>query len=589
MVETPLFFSVRAQIFRSVATLLLASGILLNAAVAQDFPPVSYPKDYFRNPLNIPISLSGNFGELRPNHFHMGLDLKTQARENLPVHAAAEGYIARVKVEPGGFGRAIYINHPNGMTTLYAHLNDFYPELEKYVREQQYKQESWSVYLEIPEGAFPVRKGQFIAYSGNTGGSEGPHLHFEIRETATDKCINPMLFGLPITDNVAPTILRLSLYDRARSIYEQAPLIVPVKRVGNRYTTTPAVISTSLEKVSFAITSFDTHTGSTNLNGIYSAVMYDNNQPVQGFRMEKIGYEDTRYLNAHIDYRTKSNGGPWLQHLSELPGYINSIYRSYSGNTGVIDLTDGRVHNIRIEVKDADGNSAVLSFGIKKTTAYKAPAKPAGRMFYPLMIDVYESEDLEFFIGEKCLYDSVHIHHIRTNSSAPGIVSASHTIGAGHIPLQEYFTVRIKPNRNLSEEEKSRVIMQRITGAKKQVAKVSWQQEGWASARFRDFGLFRLVLDTVPPVIVPVGFTDANAKTYLKTARRMVFTVKDNYDQFVNFRAELDGKWLRFTNDKGRNFIYIFDEYCGPGAHELKISVEDVAGNRTEKIYRFER
>src|SRR6478735_5452758 len=143
----------------------------------------NYPQGYFRNPLNIPIQLAANFGELRTDHFHMGLDIRTQSRENLPVYATADGYISRIKIEPYGFGRAIYINHPNGYTTLYAHLNEFYPALEQYVKLQQYKQESWSVYLELPPGFFPVKKGDVIANSGNTGGSQGPHLHFEIRNT----------------------------------------------------------------------------------------------------------------------------------------------------------------------------------------------------------------------------------------------------------------------------------------------------------------------------------------------------------------------------------------------------------------------
>src|SRR5215216_4132705 len=181
--------------------------------------PQGYPQNYFRNPLNIPMQLVANFGELRANHWHMGLDIRTQQKVNLPVYAAAEGYIARVKIEPGGFGRAIYINHPNGYTTLYAHLNNFFPALEQYVKTEQYKLESWEVELEIPQNLFPVSKGSFIAYSGSTGGSQGPHVHFEIRDTKTDECLNPLLFGFPIADVVPPTISRLAMYDRNRSVY----------------------------------------------------------------------------------------------------------------------------------------------------------------------------------------------------------------------------------------------------------------------------------------------------------------------------------------------------------------------------------
>ena len=141
-----------------------------------------YPQGYFANPLNIPMSLSANFGELRPNHWHMGLDIRTDQKENQPVFASADGYVAHIGIRPQSFGRFIIINHPNGYSTLYAHLNDFYPALHQYVLDEQYKNESWQVELDLPKDKFKVSKGQFIAYSGNTGGSQGPHVHFEIRD-----------------------------------------------------------------------------------------------------------------------------------------------------------------------------------------------------------------------------------------------------------------------------------------------------------------------------------------------------------------------------------------------------------------------
>src|SRR3954465_7903407 len=152
----------------------------------------------------------------------MGLDIKTNARENLPVYAAADGYISRIKIEPYGFGRAIYITHPNGFTTVYAHLNAFNPALEKWLKDQQYQKQSWKVFLELTPDLFPVKKGDFLANSGNTGGSQAPHLHFEVRRTDGDVNVNPFLFGFPITDNVPPQLQRLAIYDRTRSVYEQS-------------------------------------------------------------------------------------------------------------------------------------------------------------------------------------------------------------------------------------------------------------------------------------------------------------------------------------------------------------------------------
>src|ERR1700761_6513420 len=221
--------------------------------ICQLFAPADYPRDYFRDPLAIPMSLAANFGELRPNHYHMGLDIRTQHRENLPVYAAASGYIARVSIEPFGFGQAIYINHPNGYTTVYGHLNRFFPALAAYINKEQYRRRSWQVYLELPPSLFPVHKGDIIAYSGSTGGSQGPHLHFEIRQTAGDINLNPLLFGLPVPDNTSPAIVRLAWYDRTRGIYDQSPHLMPVRKDAAAWTVTPALLMVSTPRISFAL------------------------------------------------------------------------------------------------------------------------------------------------------------------------------------------------------------------------------------------------------------------------------------------------------------------------------------------------
>ena len=551
---------------------------------AQLFPTANYPKGYFRNPLELPMDLSGNFGELRPNHYHMGLDLKTKTRENQLVYAAADGYISRVKIEPAGFGRAIYIAHPNGYTTLYAHLNDFNPKLENWVKQQQYAREMWGVFLELTPDLFPVKKGDFLAYSGSTGGSQAPHLHFEIRRTQDDVNVNPMLFGFPLADNTTPRILRLAVYDRTRSLYEQSPKLIPVKAAGSNYSTTPGLITVASPLVSFAITAFDTHTASTNLNGIFEAQLYVDEQLITGFRMDNISYNDTRYLNAHIDYRTKASGGAWLEHLSDPPCYVNSIYKLVKGD-GVINLHDQAVHPVRIVVKDAYGNTSTLEYKVQYNGAAVAPVAATGKLFYPLMLDGYETEDCEFYIGERCLYDSVHIRHSKSANTLPQGVSDVHTIGAAYIPLQEPFLVRIKPTRPLTVAEQQHTVMQWYSGSKNDVVKVDWQKT-WASARFRDFGSYRLVVDDTPPVIVPSGFGDGSD---LSKASRMVFSVTDNLGKSKNVRALLDGKWLRFTNDKGRNYIYRFDEKCLAGEHALTISAEDEAGNATTQTFKFVR
>jgi murein DD-endopeptidase MepM/ murein hydrolase activator NlpD len=560
--------------------------LLLNAfSISAQFSETDlYPRGYFRNPLNIAMGLSGNFGELRPNHYHMGLDIRTNRVQNLPVFAAADGFISRVKIEPGGFGRAIYIDHPNGYTTVYAHLNNFFPALEKFVKEKQYQLESWSVYLEIPPGTFPVSKGTLIAYSGNTGGSQAPHLHFEIRKTKQDVNLNPLLFGLPLVDNTIPTIQRLAIYDRSRSVYEQYPRFISIKRTGNKFNISPDLLEVNSPFVSFGIGAYDTQTGSTNHNGIFGADVSIDGSTIIGFRMNEISYLNTRGLNAHIDYKTRTNGGPYVQLLTELPGYTNSIYKKATGN-GVIDLSDRKSRQVTIEVMDANGNASILGFRVKWNGARPTATPTAGKMFYPLMVDGFESADYEFYLGDRSLYDSVHIPYARSAASIPSAVSALHSIGASYIPLGDPITVRIKPNRDLTEGEKSRTVMQRLSGSNTEVSKVEWNN-GWAKSNFIDFGKFQLVVDTEPPLIIPL--TDINGVN-LSNASRIVFNIKDNLNQFRNFRAELDGKWLRFTNDKGRSFIYNFDERCSRGEHVLSVRVEDEAGNRSIREFKFTR
>ncbi|MFT3682504.1 MAG: M23 family metallopeptidase [Ferruginibacter sp.] len=546
---------------------------------AQIFPQKNYDKGYFTWPVLAKKALAANFGELRPNHYHMGLDCKTDQKENVPVVAAADGYIAKVKIEPFGFGRCIYINHPNGLTTLYAHLNDFYPELEKYIKEQQYGLESWKLFLEnIPPNLFPVKKGQFIAYSGNTGGSQGPHLHFEIRDTKTDKVLNPLLFGFPITDNIAPAVLRLAVYDRTKSTYEQSPRFFPIKKVNGVYKTVSPVISISTSKVSFAITAFDQYTGSTNQNGIYEADLYHNDQPVVGFQLDSISYDETRYLNAHIDYKLRIGGGPFVQHLSRLPGYPPGTYKEVSGD-GVLDISDGEPQHIKIDVKDTEGNTSAVEFDIKSTGG-SAYVQHDGPLFGPGYMNIFENDNLCFYLDEKELYDSVHFmispYAATTNRTA-------YLIHGGTVPAHTFYNIQLR-NKNIVHPD--RAVMKRWWGAKDDYVKAMPEGDGWYKGSFKAFGYIALYEDDHPPTITPVGFKDGMNAAKLS---RLAFVIRDDTDELQNFRAELDGKWLRFSNDKGKTFIYKFDEYCPAGKHELKISVEDIAGNKTEKVYNFTR
>ena len=555
--------------------------IFFNSVFAQSSKNVkpNYPKGYFRYPLDIAPRLNANFGEMRPNHFHMGLDLFTQRKENLPIYAAADGYISRIKIEPGGFGNAIYINHPNGLSTLYAHMNEFMPALQSYVKKQQYKSESWAQDLEIPMAAFPVKKGDFIGFSGNTGGSQGPHVHFEIRETATDKCLNGLLFGFNIPDNVPPVIYKVGIYNRDQSVYEQSPVIASALKVTDGYRAT--IPKLKFKRFIVAIQATDQMTGVPNNNGIYKATLFEGSKALGGFAIDRVGYDQTRFMNAHIDYKTKLSGGPYIQFLLPLEGDELGIY-SYNKPGGFIELKDSEVHQYRIEVQDPSMNTTTVYFNLQKDQESNLILPPLQNLMRPGEINVFDNEEVEMILPENALYDSIYFRYAVSPDAQVNAYSPIHFLHIPQVPLQEYCTIRIKPNKTIPANLKNRILMRKITKNDVEVQKASWEM-GRYVAKFREFGSFQLVADDKPPTIS--GIQD-NAN--LSKSSKIVIAVRDDNKDIKNYRAELDSKWLRFVQ-RGNNFTYVFDEKCLPGEHELKISVDDEAGNNTTRIYRFKR
>ena len=516
---------------------------------------------------------------MRPNHFHMGLDLYTLKKENLPIYAAAGGYVSRVKIEPGGFGNAIYITHPNGLTTLYAHMNEFMPALAAYVKKQQYLAESWSMELNIPPSVAPLKKGDFIGYSGNTGGSQGPHVHFEIRETSTDKCLNPLLFGFNIPDNVPPDVFKIAVYNRNISTYEQSPLIIPLKKTSAGYTANP--VKLNFDKVVIALQSTDRMTGVPNTNGIFTATLFEKETAIAGFRINGVGYDQTRYLNAHIDYKTKLAGGAYLQYLFPLPGDKLGIY-PYCTQGSFISLPDTLPHDFRLDIRDAYGNLSTVRFTLQRNQAIVQAPIPSGVLMRAGELNVFESPDLQVYLPEQVLYDSIYFRNSVSPGGQPLSFSAVHNIHSPLVPLQDFITVRIRADKTIPYQYRERLLVKKTTRDNVSVRKADWEM-GMYSARFREFGSFQLVADDQPPVISGLA-----ARSDLSRASRITLYVRDNYDQVNDFRAELDGKWLRFVQ-RGNTFTYKFDENCPAGEHELKVSVIDEAGNKTIQAFSFKR
>jgi hypothetical protein len=547
---------------------------------AQLFAERDYPADYFRYPLNIPMRLNANFGEMRPNHFHMGIDLFTEKRENLPVFAVAEGWVSRIKIDPTGFGNAIYLSHPNGYTTLYAHMNTFAPFMLELLETGQYANESWKGDVDFEVNELKVKKGDFIGYSGNTGASAGPHVHYEIRRTDDDACLNPLFFH-PVKDATPPVISKIAIYDRNKSTYEQSPkIILPIKS-GNEYVTQGGIITVNSSRISVAIVATDAITGVPNQNGIYEAVVYLDDIPVSGFLMDDIGYQQTRYLNAHIDYRLQAGSGSYFQHLTPLPGDRLPIY--YRKKDGVLEL-DNDEHQLKIQVKDPNGNKSVFRCKIRLAQPLSASSNPEkdSRYMLPNQINVFEAEGIQLVTTEKAFYDAFKfVYGSKTSLSG---LSRVHILHHQSIPVHDSMTIRIMPQKPLNEQQAKRVVMIREGKGKKEFRRTT-EVKGWYEAKYRDFGEFRLELDEQAPVIQISGLSEGFT---IKKGHVITCTVKDNLEKIYSFRAEIDGKWVMFTGI-GPVYRYSVDEHCSPGNHSLRIVTEDVAGNRTTKEISFKR
>ncbi|NOT50263.1 MAG: M23 family metallopeptidase [Chitinophagaceae bacterium] len=568
------------QLKISVLTIYICIALSLSAQ------PPAILKNYFRNPVDLPMELSANFGELRPDHWHMGLDIRTAQKENQSILAAADGYIASIGIRASSFGRFIIINHPNGLSTLYAHLNDFYPGLEKYVIDEQYRTESWAQELTFTKDQFPVSKGQFIAFSGNTGGSQGPHLHFEIFITETGERLNPLLFNFPLQDITPPALIKLAMYDRSKSVYEQVPVFFTVKNTDSGYIIPkPLVLKTGLDKVSFAIQAYDKTNSKSSQNGIYAAKLFLDDEPQVEFILDSISYEETAYINSQIDYKFRSNGGAYLQHVSRLPGDHGNVYKEIAGS-GVIDLTDTLERKIKIEVRDAHDNLSELNFVIQHDDSL--PGSPDAYSgipkFIPNQVNEIKNANFEIYLPEPSLYDTVPRLYYVNNTASSFAVSAAHQVSNTSFPLNSDAYVRIKPSGISSQGTfKDKLVILR-TGGRNTVRKAKWEGD-WLTAKFGDFGAFQAFTDLTAPQINELGKGDT---VNLSPASRIVFTPTDNFG-IKSFRAELDSQWIRFTNDKGRNWIYIFDERCPFGIHHLKVTVEDLVGNTTTKEWWFKR
>ncbi|MCI2228366.1 M23 family metallopeptidase [Polaribacter sp. MSW13] len=540
------------------------------------FSQEKYPQNYFSPPLNIPIILAGTFGELRSNHFHAGVDIKTQGKEGLKVYAAADGYVSRIKVQQFGYGKAIYITHPNGYTTVYGHLSKYADKIENYVKSIQYKKESYQTgNLFFKQDKFPVKKGDIIAYSGDTGGSGGPHLHFEIRNTSTEKVINPLLFGLNVEDSKPPIFQSLKVYilsSDARVNTQKKGYTIPIKKLEKGNYIADRISASGI--ISFGVSVFDRLNKANNKNGIYSLEMLVNGKRFYYHDVETFSFSESKYINLHIDYEHYKRYKKRYQKTYKETANKLSTYEKLINN-GKINIKKGFNYNVKIIAKDLKGNISTIKIPItgkesnvifdeqKDTTGYKIIAKKFQK---------FTKESVTVAFPKNTFYNDLFL-----NFKVEDDIAKIHT---PTVPLNKKFTLTFNVSK-FTKTEQQYLYIANLEYPKYPRYQSTRKKDSTFFTTTKTLGNYTLLTDKQKPTIKLLYFKDGQWISSLKTIK---VKIDDIGSGIKNFRATIDGEWILMEyNHKKKILTYNFNDKKLVGSkHIFNLVVSDNVGNTNE-------
>lgn len=558
-------------------TFFLSILILVNCGII--YSQELHPQDYFRSPVDFPLTLSGTFAELRANHFHSGIDIKTGGVEGKPVYGCADGYIGRIKISPYGYGKALYVVHPNGYTTVYGHLSGFQSEIATYIKDRQYELEAFEVDLFPKPGQLKIRKGEVFCYTGNSGSSMGPHLHFEIRDSKTEEPLDPLLFGMPVKDFVRPTIKGFRIYAKGENSMVNGkrgsaePLLAGW---GTDYHFRLGDTVTVAGGVSFGILTWDLLNGVSNKNGINRFTLTIDSNVFFNYIAQRFSFSETRYLNALIDYAEYTKTGQRYINTRKLPNNKLSLYKEVV-NDGIFYPEAGKTYNMKVEIADGTENISILKFNIRGEALDETFIQSAykGQLFNYYNLNRFSTPHIRLTIPENCLYENINFEYSVENALKT-TCAPIHAIHKQDTPLHGYYDLSIRVD-SLWRTYNKKLTLVRLNSKNKPISIGGTYQSGFVNSRVRDFGRYTIMADTMPPSIKPRNISNQKKITGQST---LECTISDNLSGIKSYRATLNGQWVLMEYDaKNKLLTYNFDERLNSGENKFELIVEDGCQN----------
>ncbi|WP_224484787.1 M23 family metallopeptidase [Robertkochia aurantiaca] len=551
--------------------LLCCFVLLIFGGVAR--AQLAYPTDYFSPPLEVPIVLAGTFGELRSNHFHSGIDIKTQQREGLKVVAIGEGYISRIKVQHYGFGKALYIQHPNGYTSVYAHLKKFSPEIEALIKKDQYDKKSYETDIYLNPSDLRVQEGEVIAYSGNTGSSAGPHLHFEIRDRE-QKPINPLFFGYEVEDTESPRVRGVHAYTLDDSSQVQGRNGSMELRLGSRKNDTLyAEKIYASGTIGFGIDTYDRQDLAYNKNGAYSISLAVNGKPRFSYNFTTFSFAETSYINTLIDYRKYAFRNERIQKCFLEPWNKLSIYKE-NINDGKIDIENGLTYMVSLRVADFHDNVSTIIIPVEGRNADIAHKEEQVRTPYFVKADrdnIFDIGDARVYFPSNSLYFDTFLD-LKQNGD-------QYTIHDSSVPIKNSYTLSITAN-DIPGDDPDKYFIAGVDNHGRLSYNRTYRKEKIYTTRTKAQGTFTLAKDTVSPSVRPMNFRD---EQYLSNFRYLKLRIEDDLSGINTYNAWINGEWVLMEYEyKDQSITFNFDDLKTEEKKcELKVEVTDNVGNST--------